>query len=122
MALGAQVRGRGKRDQLLVWRPVRPVTAQAIYAQVFVPHISGLLSDGVRGMLPPIVAIAAQIIDRRICHQQGNVGCMRGMACHAIPFRNGFMFRQGGFLSFDRVGVALAAYDDHGTVQQGRLR
>jgi len=47
MALDAEVRGRGKGDHLLVRRPVRAVTTQAIYAQVLVPHIANLLSDGV---------------------------------------------------------------------------
>jgi hypothetical protein len=59
MTLDAQVRGRGKGDHLLVRRPVRSVTTQAIYVQVTIPHIASLLSDGVRGMLPPTVATAA---------------------------------------------------------------
>lgn len=59
MTLDAQVRGRGKGNHLLVRRPVRAMTTQAIYAQIFVSHIANLLSDGVRSMLPPIVATAA---------------------------------------------------------------
>ena len=59
MTLDAQIRGRRKGDHLLVWRPVRTVTTQAIDAQVPVPHIADLLPDGVRGMLPPVVATAA---------------------------------------------------------------
>ena len=59
MTLDAQVRGRGERNHLLVRRSVRAVTTQAIDAQVVIPHVANLLSDGVRGMLPPTVAIAA---------------------------------------------------------------
>jgi hypothetical protein len=59
MTLDAQVRGRGEGDHFLVRRPVRAMTTQAIYAQIFIPQITDLLSDGVRGMLPPIVATAA---------------------------------------------------------------
>ena len=47
---------------------------------------------------------------------------MRGMAYVALPFRNGFMLREGRFLPLDRIGVARSAYGDHGPLQQGRLR
>lgn len=122
MALDAQIRGRGERNQLLVRRPVRSVTTHAIHIQIPVPLVTNLLPDGMRGMLPPTVTTAAKIIDRGIFHQQGNVGRMRGMAPRALSFFNRFMLREGGILPLDRIAVTCAAYGGHRPLQQGRLR
>lgn len=95
MTLDAQIRGRSEGNHLLVRRPMRPVTTQASRAQVPVPFVPNLFPDRVGGMLPPAMAAAAKIVDRGIFHQQGDVGCMRGMALRALSFGYRFMLYEG---------------------------
>jgi hypothetical protein len=69
---------------------MRSVAAQAINPQTAVSLVHDLVTQGVRGMLFPVMAGAAKLDDRLI-PEITEVGRVRSMAGHAVPFLYRFM-------------------------------
>jgi hypothetical protein len=121
VALDTHIRFLGVVHEMLEFRPVRAMAANAIQREVFVPLVFDLFSDRMRGMFLPIVTGSAQVDHVLAVEQENLVRGMRRMALRAIPLRYRLMFRQGFFLPFDGVRMAGSTYRYHGFFQESCL-
>ena len=106
---------------MLEFRPMGPVTAQALYRQVLVPFIYDLFTDRMGRVFRIVVTLCAELDGRRLSEKQLIVGSVRRMADNALPLFYGFMLCYRIFLALDRIRMACPAEPDRRRLQERAL-
>lgn len=88
MALNTRLVRRFEVEEVLVFGPVRAVTALTLHGDVGIPGIDDLLTDRVCRMRLPFVTLRADLDRRRFCRQEGIIGTVGRVTLVARPFRD----------------------------------
>lgn len=88
MALCAQIVDGLEVHEMAILGAVGAMTALAAQREVSVSRILDLLSDGVRRMRLPFVAVLAELEKRRLLHQEEIVGAVGRVALAAFALGN----------------------------------
>ena len=118
MALDARLVRRIEVEEVFVFSPVRLVAAQALHSDVGIPGVDDLLTDRVRRMRLPFVAVRAELDRRRFFRQEEIVGTVGGVAFGALPFCDRWMLGPRSHLPLHRIGMAFAANFEQRRFQQ----